>query len=492
MAVAFALIVLPQYFLYALILHFINKKSSPLGIRLLNNPTVKALLLTLLESFTPQQFPAHLGHPWMQLAPNIGLAPYIGAFGFSFFSYLLAVSFVSLALRYFENRNASRHQPFETNSKIYLYKTPFIAFLIFIGINFSLPLHRPNKNLEQIRVRLVQANIGSLIKVESEKGIFHIVRTVLNKYKKLTQLNHSNERSNNLNASIDSIKTNKDNNSKIDLIIWPETAYPNQAKSELLKTGPRFIPRIFKQASLEMNADFFTGGYDSVKTRTNEIKSEEGFTQDSFYQSEYNAAFFFHKDGSFADVYHKMKLIPFGEGLPFGPFNKFFSQIITNITYFAQGDRFTLFQTSQGYYFSSAICYEILFSNFIREYLNSTQHSPSFLINITNDSWYGKTSEPYQHLFLSKWRSIENNIPIIRMTNTGISSILYEDGSESERTELFKEQVLDLDLFFQKHRAKTIFQTYGFTLINFIALILLVCCWIEKKFFNYLKLKNPL
>lgn len=423
---AFSLIVLPQYFIYAYIDHKRDQLKKVYWKELFAQPAFKALLLTLLETYTPQQFPAHLGHPWMQMAPYIGLAPFVGAIGFSYFSYLLAFSLVDIV----------RKKP--------LPLVPIAAGILFILINAFMPLQRPSENLDSLRVRLVQANIGSLMKVQSERGIMGTVHKVLTTYRDLTK---------------------QASDKKIDLIIWPETAYPNQTKSELLRYNYAFMPRVFLEASRDMEADFFTGGYDS-------ISSNKGY-QDDFYESEYNAAFFLHKDGTLADVYHKMKLIPFGEGLPFGPLNKYFSKVITNITYFAQGEKFTLFRTSQGQYFSTAICYEILFTNFIRKYLNSTIKSPSFLINLTNDSWYGPTSEPHQHLFLSKWRAVENNIPVIRMTNTGISSVLYEDGSESQRTGVFKKEILDVDLSFQKERQKTLFQVAGVMVTIVLAILIL-------------------
>jgi apolipoprotein N-acyltransferase len=427
---AFSLIVLPQYFIYVLVDNYREDKLADYWKELFSQPAFKALLLALLETYVPQQFPAHLGHPWMQMAPFIGLAPFIGAVGYSYFSYLIAFSVVDIIKQ--------KRMPI----------IPIIASIVFILCNAFMPLQRPNENLETIKVRLVQANIGSLMKLQSESGLFGSVRTVLKTYSELTK---------------------QPAEKKIDLVIWPETAYPNQTKSEILKSNYAFMPRVFLEASRDMEADFFTGGYDSVKN-----------SGDNYYESEYNAAFFINKEGLLSDVYHKMKLIPFGEGLPFGPLNRFFSKIITNITYFAQGDKYTLFKTSDGHYFSTAICYEILFSNFIRKYLNSTSKDPSFLINITNDSWYGPTSEPHQHLFLSKWRAVENNIPVIRMTNTGISSILYEDGSESKRTGVFTKEILDLDLTFQKKRVKTLYQTVGFGVVFIIAIIILVLTLLEK------------
>src|SRR5690606_21675085 len=85
---------------------------------------------------------------------------------------------------------------------------------------------------------------------------------------------------------------------------------------------------------------------------------------------------------------------------------------------------------------------------------------PDFLLNLTNDSWYGDTAEPYQHLFLAKWRAIEFGIPMVRSTNTGITSVVYPDGSESERTGIYEETSLEISLPHSKS-APTPYQRFG-------------------------------
>ena len=96
----------------------------------------------------------------------------------------------------------------------------------------------------------------------------------------------------------------------------------------------------------------------------------------------------------------------------------------------------------------------------MRDYLNSVSTPPHFILNLTNDSWYGDTAEPYQHLFLAKWRAIEFQIPVVRMTNTGVTSVIYPDGHESRQLEIFAEDILDIKLVTPEVRP-TIFQKLG-------------------------------
>lgn len=437
MGLIFSLIIAPQYLLFILSKRFIvnlNLKSHNFFQGRTNRHLVYAFFLTLLEYYTPQQFPAHLGHTWLTLAPYVGLAPIVGAPFFSFMGFWIVLAII----------DGIKNQLWD--------KFAFGFAIIFLIVNISIPLeYSPSSTANTTRLRLVQANIGNFMKVQSEKGAFSYMQEVYDTYKKLST---------------------KQTDKPIDLIVWAETAYPNLLTSELMKTYPGSAPGIFKEIINEMNSELFIGGYD----RNTKAKTRN-------FQSEYNTTFHFGTDSALKNVYHKIKLIPFGEGLPFGPLNEPLSKIITNVSYFASGENFTQFKTKNDVPFITHICYEILFSWFTRDYLNASKIQPEFLINLTNDSWYGDTSEPYQHLYLAHWRALEFNIPIVRMTNTGVTSVLYPDGSESKRTKIGVEEVLDIDLKTMP-REKTIFQQFGFYMTSLLWLIISLISFVysRKKF----------
>jgi len=415
----FSLIIMPQLLIFILILHYwgkFNLKSSIFAQGIHTRNVLLALTFSVLDNLIPQQFPAHIGHTWLQLAPYLGPVQTLGVPTYSFMSYWLILCFVSY---------------WRTKKWDFLGISAFALFLVFNLLN---PIQwTPEKDSNPTRLRLVQANVGNFMKLQSESGDRKSISEIYKLYLKM-----STEPSKKL----------------VDLIVWPETAYPQLLNSAILRINPAYIPSTIRQSAIDSKAQLFFGGYDKSK-------EEDG----NFYETEYNAAFLINKDGNFNDVYHKQLLIPFGEGLPFGPLNPFLAKIIQNISYFAKGDRFTLFRLDNEKTFITAICYEILFSPYIRSFLNQTQEKPNFLINLTNDSWYGNTSEPFQHQYLSHWRALEFDIPIVRMTNTGISSILYPNGSESERIELFKEAYLDIDLHTPETQ-QTLWQKYG--IINFV------------------------
>lgn len=442
----FSLVIIPHFLIFCLLNQLLRKVSLSShgfisGISRRN--LIYALLFTLLEYFVPQQFPAHLGHTWLPLAPHIGLAPYFGAPVFSFFSYLVILIFL----------NALRSKKWDIFN--------LTAFIFFVALNIFMPLKK-NSELtgETLNLRMVQANIGNFLKLSSEGGSSQALNEVLDIYRKLSL------------APSDI--------GEIDLIIWPETAYPRLLSSRIMRDTTLFTPTLLMETVQSTGADLFFGGYDQS---TGQNQSQQ------FFETEYNAAMLLRPSGKIQDVYHKRILIPFGESLPFGPLNPMLSQYITNISFFAKGDLFPLFLTSQKTPFISAICYEILFSSFIRDYLNHLEHNPLFLINLTNDSWYGETSEPYQHLFLAKWRSLEFNLPIFRMTNTGISSVIYPDGSESDRLQIYEQGNLDVAVELS-YRDATLFQRWGIYGVVFISMFMMLISFILEKIF--LKEKIPL
>lgn len=407
---AFTFIVLPQYWIFLIAHHWLNGRGRS-GLHLA--PWVRHMMfagiLATLEYVVPQQFPAHPGHSWMEMAPHLGLAPLVGAPMFSFFSYWLA-----LCVR----------QPL-TQRQDWI---GIGAGLLFVTINGLLPLEKDLTG-EKLNIRLVQPNIGNFIKLDSERGGRDSIAKVLQSYRELSL---SSER-------------------KVDLIIWPETAYPHLLRSTIMALHSKATPSLLRDIINESGAELVIGGYDMNPESPGN------------FMGEYNAAFHFGTDGKMKQVYRKQLLIPFGEGLPFGPFNKSLSKIISNVSFFAAGEAFPLFETASGHKFATIICYETLFAPFVREYmeiLREQEARPDFLLNLTNDSWYGDTTEPYQHLFLAKWRAVEFGIPMVRSTNTGVTSVIYPDGSESDRTGIYEETLLEVSLPHTKSTA-TPYQRFG-------------------------------
>jgi len=128
-------------------------------------------------------------------------------------------------------------------------------------------------------------------------------------------------------------------------------------------------------------------------------------------------------EGELLDRYDKLHLVPFGEYIPLRKFFGFLETIVP-IGDFSRGNGYTVFSMPP-YKFSVLICFEDLFPGLSREFVKK---GADFLINITNDAWFKKTSSPYQHLSASVFRAVENRVFLIRSANTGVSGFIAPTG----------------------------------------------------------------
>jgi apolipoprotein N-acyltransferase len=92
---------------------------------------------------------------------------------------------------------------------------------------------------------------------------------------------------------------------------------------------------------------------------------------------------------------------------------------------------------------SALICYEAIFPDLTRRFV---QNGAQLLVNVSNDAWYGRTAAPYQLLAMIAVRAVENRLPLVRATNTGVSAVVTPDGTILEQTPLFEEAVIVADV----------------------------------------------
>jgi apolipoprotein N-acyltransferase len=105
---------------------------------------------------------------------------------------------------------------------------------------------------------------------------------------------------------------------------------------------------------------------------------------------------------------------------------------------FGVGKRATVFELN-GNRLGVTICYEIIFPDLVRQ---SVKNGAEYLVNITNDAWFGKSAASYQHISMAALRAVENRTPIIRAANTGISGIIDATGKLQQTTQLFTREFL--------------------------------------------------
>lgn len=416
-SIFFSIIVLPHLWPLAFIQHLLKLKKVSHKLQVI----ILCITHVLLEQMIAGQFPVWIGHSLLTTNTKLVLTSYFGVGIYSFSLIILAVNFSSYLAK----------------TKIYIKQIIIALFILILDFSLHFAIQVPSAlsdpSEQALHIRFAQANIGNFLKIESEKGKSNSVEEVYTRYK---------------NLSLKNLPTN----SPIDLLIWPETAIPTVFNSDHLEEfgfrGHQYISELLLQIPIETSLLF--GGYDEGKISLS-TNSE---------QSQYNSSFFVSDSGTKIQVYHKIKLIPFGETLPFGSWNTKLYPLFPGVSLFSQGHQLNNFQVKNKYRFITPICYEILDTHFMRKFAESTSPNIDFMVNLTNDSWYGDTAEPWQHLYLARWRSIELRKPILRSTNTGITTIIDERGNFEEYLDIGAEDILDIKLNLHA-RDKTLYQRLG-------------------------------
>ncbi len=234
-----------------------------------------------------------------------------------------------------------------------------------------------------------------------------------------------------------------------DLIVWPETAVPAYLRHH------EFYQRRISDLVRASGVPYLVGSQDY-----DQVGEDEFVT--------YNSAFLIHKDGRLDEKrYSKIRLVPFGEKLPYEKWIPALRKIDYGGGHFSSGDEFTLFEFD-GNRFGVLICFESIFPDLAREFCIQ---GAGFLLNITNDAWFLRTSAPYQHASALPLRAIENRVYIARSANTGISMIADPMGRVIESTPIFERKVISGEI--RARTGTTFYRRYG-DLIVYLSWIVLL------------------
>ena len=328
------------------------------------------------------------GFPWnfigdsqTEMLPLIQIASVTGVYGLSFLVVWSSLAIFS-AMQMIFQKPATR---FAWQSEIIL---PFLA-VVAVFVFGETKLQPQNSSASTLRVTLVQPSIPqTLIWDESANS---------NRFQELLALSE--------NALTNST----------DLLIWPESAVP-----ELDDASYSAITNLVRRHHvwLIFNADDVVPRMNAKDLNDNDV---------------FNAAFLFNPDGSFGGVYHKQELVIFGEYIPLEhtlPFIKYLTPITGS---FAAGNEPVQFRISN-INVSPLICFEDTFSTLARQ---AAKGDTGFLVNLTNDGWFGDSAEQWQHEANAIFRAIENGIPLVRCANNGVTCWIDENGRTRE---IFKDK----------------------------------------------------
>ena len=236
----------------------------------------------------------------------------------------------------------------------------------------------------------------------------------------------------------------------IDLVIWPETSVPFDIKKKSITS------QTFHEKSKKLKSLIF--GF--VRKDSKDEKTEI-----------YNSLFLKNSDENYHSIHDKVKLVPFGEFIPFQKLLNF-NKITEGSFGFSEGEAIRTMRISENIFALPLICYEVIFPNI--PVVGNNKYN--LLINITNDGWYGNSTGPYQHLALSRIRAVQEGRLLIRVANTGISAIINYDGKVLSKLRLASKGIIDKKL--KLIVVNTLYKKYGesffYLSISILALILVL------------------
>lgn len=219
------------------------------------------------------------------------------------------------------------------------------------------------------------------------------------------------------------------------VVIWPESSTPFYFEED--RPGAEQVRTIARQAQVPILL-----GSDQIDRSTPLTRY-------------YNSAFLVRPDGTTGGVYRKVHLVPFGEYVPLKQILFFAGPLVEAVSDFSAGTE-TVLLPVRGHLLSTAICYEIVYPNLVRQ---AVAGGSELLTTITNDAWFGRTSAPYQHFAQASMRAIENGRYLVRAANTGISGIVDPYGRVRAQTPIYEQTVVVGDARFLSTR--TIYSRIG-------------------------------
>jgi len=348
------------------------------------------------------------GFPWENLGysqyswlPVIQMADLTGVFGISLILVLSNVLIFTLLFSTNRQRKALTR----------LYPFLLLIFLVSIVVGYGswrLTSLEGNHG-PSFKVALVQGNIAQDTKWDPA-----FQQTTLEKYWRLTREVAKHQ---------------------AQLVIWPETATPfyflaDRKNTETLLRQVREvqIPLLFGSPAYRRKGELLRL---------------------------YNRAYLLDGHGMLIGYYDKIHLVPFGEYVPWKKILFFVDKLVQAAGDFASGEQAVVLDLPPAKA-GVLICYEAIFPELSRDLVNA---GANFLVNLTNDAWFGRSSAPYQHLSMAVLRSVENRVPMARCANTGISGFIDSRGRILGVTSLFEDATMHDTI--QLGNGKTLYTRYG-------------------------------
>ncbi|MGE0568704.1 MAG: apolipoprotein N-acyltransferase [Bacteroidia bacterium] len=273
-------------------------------------------------------------------------------------------------------------------------------------------------------------------------------------------------------------------NGNTDLLVLPETFVPININEDDLSESEEI--KLFYDSLINKYPDLsIITGINSYKFYTNPSEVTPTARYHDGYNLHYdvfNTALFISKEKT--ELYHKSKLVPGVELMPFPWLMKPFESLALDLggttgSLGVQKNR-SVFKTSNNTVYAPVICYESVYGEFCREYI---KNGANFITIITNDGWWDNTPGHKQHLNYARLRAIETRRSILRSANTGISAVINEKGEITDRTTWWNKALIEIDI--QGNNEKTLYVVTGDLIAKIalaISLISLIINWYLRFF----------
>ena len=291
------------------------------------------------------------------------------------------------------------------------WRVPVLSVLVLAGLGgygaMRLVVH-PTDFVPAVKLRIMQPNLQ-----QDEKFNYGAKNSVMSRYLRLSDRSTGPQ-----STGVGDITH----------LIWPESAFPF------------FLTR--EPDALGQIADLLPPGTVLI---TGAIRAGEPAVSGRIERA-YNSTYVIDHDGSILGIYDKVHLVPFGEYLPFQDWLERIGlrQLTKVVGGFLSGDRRRAMEVPRAPKMLPLICYEVIFPEDVVP-ANERQNL-GWLINLTNDGWFGISSGPYQHFQQARVQAIAQGLPLVRAANTGISAVVDPVGRVIKALPLGAEGVLDSGL----------------------------------------------
>ena len=348
------------------------------------------LFWVALEFWFPSLFPWYLANSQSSFISFIQSADLVGPYG------------ASLILMWFNTVGYEALRSWREGSQVRWRAATLVVLFVAVSIFYGVSrLGRVDADLaaaRELRVAAVQGNIDVDLKWNPTK-----VKENLESYRALTKRAEG-----------------------VPLVVWPETAIEEWVPEKIPELPREVMP------PLSSRDFYFIFGARSFRGQL----MGPGFKA-------FNSAFLTDGQGRVLGVYHKQVLLAFGEYLPF-------AAILSKLPAmpfaegFTPGDGPYSLDLPGGVRIAPLICYEDLMPELSRAFVS--QRKVNLLVNLTNDAWYGRTVAPWQHARLAQWRAIETRRSLLRVTNTGVTTMINAKGEIQESLPIFTPGVLQTNV----------------------------------------------